>query len=156
MKNKEIEELKRSSIGHSLIKAARLFNDFAFINAKDHFGMENLRQSHLQLFAYIPFEGITVNELAMKAKISKQAVSSLVKELLESKVLIKRGNPQDKRSFIVSFNERSNKGIFQGMKYLKSLDQDIVSVLGAADSKKIHKSLLRLIDEFESEKNSNL
>ena len=105
MKQTEFEELRDSSIGHSLIKAGRLYNEFAFNAVKKKMGANKLRPSHLQLFAYIPFSGITIVELANKANISKQAVSAMVKELLNEKILIKRDNENDKRSFLIHFNE---------------------------------------------------
>ena len=149
MKTEEIEQLKESSIGHALIKAARLFNEFAFQNAKEHFEMDNLKPSHLKLFAFIPFEGITINELANKVDISKQAVSVLVKDLLASKVLIKKENLKDKRSFLILFNTKGKKGLLEGMKYLKGLDKDIVSLLGVKESNKMHKSLLTIINNLD-------
>ena len=149
MKNSQFEELKDSSIGHSLIKAGRLYNEFAFNTVKKSMGATQLRPSHLQLFAYIPFSGITIVELAHKANISKQAVSVMVKDLLKEKILIKKDNPVDKRSFIIQFNENKASGIFKGMKMLKKLDSEFIKLLGDEGSNNLHSSLLKIIDKYE-------
>ena len=80
---KDFEKLKKESVGHLLIKAARVYNEFAFNKVKEKMSFPHLRPSHLQLFAHIPFNGITVVELAKKMNISKQAVSKSIKELID-------------------------------------------------------------------------
>ena len=149
MKQNEFEELRDSSVGHSLIKAGRLYNEFAFNAAKKKMGATKLRPSHLQLFAYIPFSGITIVELAQKANISKQAVSVMVKELLNEKILIKKDNQSDKRSFLVYFNEDKRSGIFKGMQMLKKLDSEFINILGEKGTKGFHSSLLKIIEKYE-------
>jgi DNA-binding MarR family transcriptional regulator len=148
MKHEQFEGLRDSSIGHSLIKAGRLYNEFAFNTIKKSMGAINLRPSHLQLFAYIPFEGITIVALAKRANISKQAVSVMVRDLLKEKILIKSSNPVDKRSFIIQFNENKKTGIFKGMKMLKKLDQELIGLLGESASTDLHHSLRRIIDKY--------
>jgi len=150
MKYTEFEELKESSVGHSLIKAGRLYNEFAFNSVKQAMGAAHLRPSHLQLFPYIPFAGITIVELAQKANISKQAVSVMVKELLREKILIRKENPNDKRSFLLFFNNNKSSGIFKGMKLLKGLDEEIIKLLGTKRSKNLHLELLKIIDKYEN------
>ncbi len=149
MNQTEFEELRDSSIGHSLIKAGRLYNEFAFNAVKKEMGVTKLRPSHLQLFAYIPFSGITIVELANKASVSKQAVSVMVKELLNEKILIKRDNENDKRSFIIYFNEDKGSAIFKGMQMLKKLDTEFIEILGKKDTKRLHSALLTIIQKYE-------
>ena len=149
MKQTEFEELRDSSIGHSLIKAGRLYNEFAFSAVKKKMGANKLRPSHLQLFAYIPFSGITIVDLAQKTKISKQAVSAMVKELLNEKILIKKDNENDKRSFLVHFNKDKRSGIFKGMQLLKKLDSEFIELLGDKGTKSLHSSLITIIQKLD-------
>lgn len=148
MKREEFELLKDSSLGHSLIKAGRLYSEYSFETLKEAIGVEGLRHSHLQLFAHIPFSGTTVVELAKEMNISKQAVSVLVNDLIEFNILLKKDNPSDKRSFLVSFNEDKGSGVFQGMKLLKSLDIELENLLGKNKSKQFQESLLKVISNF--------
>lgn len=149
MKQTEFEELRDSSIGHSLIKAGRLYNEFAFSAVQEKMGANKLRPSHLQLFAHIPFSGITIVELAQKANISKQAVSTMVKDLLNEKILIKKDNENDKRSFLIHFNEDRRSGIFKGMQMLKKLDLEFIEILGEKGGKNLHSALLKIIKKYE-------
>jgi DNA-binding MarR family transcriptional regulator len=152
MKIEEFEELKNSSLGHALIKAGRLYNDYAFNLLKDSIGDEDLRQSHVNLFPYIPFSGITIVSLAKKAGVSKQAVSVLVNELLVKEVLVKIANPHDKRSFLISFKQGKSAPIFKGMQLLKSLDEKLIELLGTKNSHNTHQALLNIIEQLQNKK----
>ena len=149
MKIEEFERLKNESAGHLLIKAARIYNEFAFKEVKRKLKIDNLRPSHLQLFAHIPFEGITTVELAEKMNISKQAVSKSVNELLEFGVLIKKDNPVDSRSFLITFSKKDKSSLFQGMQELAKLDSEIESLLGKKETKKLRETLTSVISHFE-------
>ncbi len=148
MKKEEFEALKNSSIGHTLIKAGRLYGDYSFNLFKETIGEERLKPSHLQLFAHIPFSGITVVELAKKLNISKQAVSVLVNELIEIGTLLKKEHPTDKRSSIVMFNENGDRNIFTGMTHLKEFDRELEKIMGKNDSKVVLSSLLKVIEKL--------
>jgi DNA-binding MarR family transcriptional regulator len=144
----EFKLLRDSSVGHNLIKAARLYNEFAMNTVKTQLGVEGLKPSHFQCFPHIPFEGISIVELAQKMSVSKQAVSQLVNELIHLKVLLKSNNPVDRRSVLVTFNTKGNLNIMEGMKSLKVLDSQIESVLGLNSTKKFNKQLQDIILRF--------
>lgn len=149
MKIEEFEQLKENSVGHLLIKAARLYNEFAFNEVKSKMKIESLRPSHLQLFAHIPFEGITIVDLAKKLNISKQAVSKSVKDLLEANVLIKKDNPLDSRSFLITFKTSKKSALFVGMQELADLDLKLKKILGEKDCKELGNKLTKIIKAFE-------
>jgi DNA-binding MarR family transcriptional regulator len=148
MKVEEFEELKSSSIGHNIIKAGRIYSEFALNEVKKQFKEFDLRQSHMQLFPLIPFEGITIVELADRLNISKQAVSVLVKDLLDKRILVKIDHPIDKRSFLVTFNQKKGANIFQGMKLLSQLDEKIIEKFGERKAKDLNKMLNIIIKDF--------
>jgi len=149
MKIEEFEELKNSSIGHALMKAGRLYGDYSFKKLKETVGWDSLKPSHLQLFAYIPFSGITVVELAKSMNISKQAISVLVNDLIEIGVLVKKAHPTDKRSSMITFNQNGDRDIFQGMAYLKGLDIELEKIIGKKNLGVVHKALLKVIEELD-------
>ncbi len=150
MKREEFEQLKANSIGHALIKAGRIYTEYSFTKAKSIIGEKKLKPSHLQLFAHIPFEGITVVELSKKVNISKQAVSVLVNDLLEKGVLIKKENPNDGRSFLILFEEKNEQWLYNGMKMLSDLDSELIDLIGKTNAKIVHKSLLKIIKELSN------
>ena len=143
---KEFEQLKDSSVGHSLLKAARLYNEYSISIVKKKLRNEDFKPAYLQLFPHIPFEGITIVELAAKLGISKQAVSVMVKELLKTKILIKLDNPHDKRSFLITFNTKKNAALFSAMKELKKLDSLLIDLIGSSQSRTFDRNLKKIID----------
>lgn len=149
MNIEEFEQLKKDSLGHLLIKSARLYNESAIESLKSNKNTQLIKASHLNLFPHIPFEGITVKELATKMGVSKQAISILVKELLEMKILIKKENPEDKRSFFILFNTNKNSKLFEGMKYLASLDSQLKDILSEQEFKHMKSALTKIIDFYK-------
>lgn len=149
MNLEEFEQLKQHSIGHKLIKAARVYNEFAFNTVKDKAKFDNLRPSHLSLFAHIPFEGTTIVQLAQKLNISKQAVSVMVKDLLSENILIKKDNPEDSRSFLITFSKEKGSRLFEGVKLLAALDINITEDLSDKELQVFNKALDKIILKFE-------
>lgn len=149
MKTKEFEELRDSSIGHALVRAGRLYNQYLFEQLKESLGQEGFLPSHHQLFAHIPFEGITIVDLAKKAKISKQAVSVLVKFLLDKGVLIKQDNPNDNRSFLVTFDQGKDSALFKGMKVVKEIDKELNNLLSSEEAKTTFSALEKIIEKYQ-------
>ena len=148
MNIEEFKLLRDSSVGHNLIKAARIYNEFAIKTVKMQLGVEALKPSHFQCFPHISFEGITIVELAQKMSITKQAVSQLVSELIGLGILSKRDNPIDRRSVLITFNAENGLNIMEGMKALKKLDSEIESLFGKNESKKFNKQLIEVISKF--------
>lgn len=151
MKLDEFEALKSRSLGHLLIKAARIYHEYAFEKTKGKMGVENLKPFHLQIFAHIPFSGITTVELAKKLKISKQAVSKYTKDLIQEGVLIKKENPTDSRSFLIFFDTSKDSSLFRGMRELAKLDDKIIQLLGPKKADNLHETLTKIISNFEQD-----
>lgn len=110
---------------------------------------KDLRPSHLQMFAHISFEGISIVELASKLNISKQAVSKMANDLLNAGVLIKKTIPRINAHFLSLLIRKKNAGIHEGMKHLKSVDEMIVSLFGDKKSKILLKQILEIIHFYE-------
>jgi DNA-binding MarR family transcriptional regulator len=150
MKIEEFEQLKSKSLGHSLIKAGRLYNEYSFGVLREIVGDSRLKPSHMQLFPVIPYEGISIAELAKKLEISKQAVSVLVNDMLDMKVLQKFDNPNDKRSFLIKFEMKKNSNLLKGMNLLSRLDSELITLLGKKKVKEVNQALLEIIDTISS------
>ena len=69
-------------------------------------------------------------------------------EFISKNILTKLDNPSDKRSFLVTFNQKENAALFKGMKLLKNLDTDLVKVLGKGNAKVVHNSLKQIIESY--------
>ena len=73
----------------------------------------------------------------------------MVNDLLNAGVLIKKDNPEDKRSSLITFDTNKNAGIYEGMKHLKTVDEMIISLFGDKKSKTLLKHLLEIIEFYE-------
>ena len=51
-----------------------------------------------------PGEWITINQIAARTSTDQSSVSVVVKKLIEEKLLLKKSNPEDKRSVLVSLS----------------------------------------------------
>ena len=60
----ELELLKESSVGHSSIKAARLYNERMIGDFRTTFSLPDLRLYHLNLFAYIDLDGSSIKQIS--------------------------------------------------------------------------------------------
>lgn len=149
MNDERLESLKKSSIGHCLIKAARLYNEKMISRFRDSVGLPDLQLYHLSLFAYIDISGSTINEISKRAGISKQAVSKTVSELVAMKVLLQEVNPLDARSKLISFPKEGPYTLEKGVAFLKQQDDLMASMLGKTKLKEFHHSLAVLINALD-------
>ena len=79
----EVEAFKKNKyrlLGRLLSKSYRFMSGLA-AEYMGQMGYTDLRVGHIVLMVHIDIEGITINELAAKAGVSKQAMSKAVKEL---------------------------------------------------------------------------
>lgn len=149
MSNQRLEGLKKSSVGHCLIKAARLYNERMISIFRETVGLPDLQLYHLSLFAHIDLKGSTINEISKKAGISKQAVSKTVAELVAMKALIQSPNPDDARSKLISFPTEGPYTLEKGVAFLKQQDELMSSMLGPDKLQEFHHNLAVLIDELD-------
>jgi DNA-binding MarR family transcriptional regulator len=149
MNIQEFKLVRDSSVGHNLVKAARIYNEYAMKMVKKNLGVEELRPSHFQCFPHIPFEGITIVDLAKEMTISKQAVSQLVGELIGLGILEKNKNPADARSILITYSSKNGLGIMEGMQALKGLDSQLEKLLGISDCSRLNSQLQKIILNFE-------
>lgn len=73
----------------------------------------------------------------------------MVKELLEAKLLIKKNNLHDKRSFLVTFSQSKSTGIMRGMKHLKEMDNELIKTLGKKQAKQFFAFLNEIIRNYD-------
>ena len=80
-------------------------------------GHEVIRPAHSAVFEYLDDTGITVSQLAERARMTKQAMAELVEHLETHGYVVRRPNPADGRSKLVVPTERGRDvvGIAQAM-----------------------------------------
>ncbi len=150
MKKPGFEKQKNNSLSHQLIKAGRLINKSGLAAARDAFHLPELKQSHLDLFPYIDFEGTNVSAIAGRKGVSKQSVSKLVQEMVRMKILFLKIDPKDSRSKRIFFNTSGPFSIQKGFKALMSVDRLLMEHLGEKYYMSVLKKVSGLVDVFQS------
>lgn len=150
MNKSNFENQKITSLSHQLIKVGRLINERGLDSVRDVFNLPELKQSHLDLFPHIDFEGTSISEIAKRKGVSKQSVSKLVKEMTNIKILSIKTDPEDSRSKIVFFKTSGFYSIQKGLEKLISIDRLILNHLGNKTYKSTLENVSDLIDFFQN------
>ncbi len=151
MKKSDFEKQKGASLSHQLIVVGRLINERGLAAARDAFHLPELKQSHLDLFPYIDFEGTSVSEIAKRKGVSKQSVSKLVQEMVRMKILFLKTDPKDSRSKRVFFKTSGPFTIQKGFEALMSIDRLLIDHLGEKSYMSVLKKASELVEIFQSE-----
>ena len=146
MQRNQFETVKLESLSHQLLKVGRLVDQLGLSGAREAFGLEELSQTHLDLYPHIDFEGTTVTEIALRKGVSKQAVSKLVCEMVEMGLLEVKTCPEDARCKKVFFKTKGPFSIYKGMKVLKGIDGDLLNILGEKEYLSTLRKVNRVLD----------
>lgn len=149
MKKSTFEKQKTASLAHQLIKAGRLVNVLGLDATRDTFRLPELKQSHLDLFPHIDFEGTRISEIAKRKGVSKQAVSKWVQEMVSMNLLFLEADPQDSRSKIVFFKTSGPFAIQKGFEALVSIDHLLMDHLGEKSYATILKKISALVEKLQ-------
>ena len=151
MDKSKFEDQKSDSLSHQLTKVGRLINERGLNSVRDVFNLPELKQSHLDLFPYIDFEGTSISDIAKRKCVSKQSVSKIVKEMTHMRILFVKTDPEDSRSKLVFFQTTGYYSIKKGFKELVSIDNLISDHLGRKSYKSILENISDLIKIFQTE-----
>ncbi|APA99059.1 MarR family winged helix-turn-helix transcriptional regulator [Nocardia seriolae] len=72
-------------------------------------GFGDIRPSDAKAFPFVPADGITVGELAVRAGVRKQTMAETVTRLVQAGYLERKPNPRDARSQLVLLTERGRR-----------------------------------------------
>jgi DNA-binding MarR family transcriptional regulator len=151
MKKSDFEKQKNASLSHQLVKVGRLINERGLASAREAFHLPKLKQSHLDLFPYIDFEGTGISKIARRKGVSKQSVSKLVQEMVHMKILFLKADPEDSRSKRVFFKTSGPFDIQKGFEALMSIDRLLVDHFEEKTYTSVLKKVSDLVDIFQSE-----
>ena len=136
---------KRTNICRHIYITHRFFNEWAQKQwVKD--GWTNIRPEHLRLISIVGTDVVNNNELAKRARVSKQAMSKMVTDLESHGFIDVEADPNDSRAKIISV---SNNGVefleyFQGCN--KVICKQFEEILGTAKTEKLNALLSELTE----------
>jgi len=119
-------------------------------------GGHTLGPSHIHLLATIGLDGVSNSGMARRANVSKQAMSKLVKEMLNLELIVIQVNEHDSRCNIITLTDKGAEVLLKIWEANDLLKKEIERRLGKAKSKRLLTLLAELVDGLDSAfRNSN-
>ncbi|MEI7662167.1 MAG: MarR family winged helix-turn-helix transcriptional regulator [Bacteroidota bacterium] len=109
-----------------------------------------LGPSHIHLLFTIGLDGVSNSEMARRAKVSKQAMSKLVQEMLHHELIVIDPNEHDSRCNIISLTDKGGAVLMQMWAANKTLKAEFENKLGKTKSKRLLALMAELVDLLDS------
>jgi DNA-binding MarR family transcriptional regulator len=120
-------------VGFLLAKASQRFNEVLMARFAER-GFPEVRASYGSvLVPLFEQDGLRPSEIGARARLSKQAMTSLVKACEQDGLVARDRDPADGRAFRVSLTGRGRELRAVAGELLRELDRELVAVLGRRD-----------------------
>ncbi|TRZ70183.1 MAG: MarR family transcriptional regulator [Bacteroidetes bacterium] len=146
---------KKESFGRQIYYLYRYFSVWGDIRWPK-LGLQTLGPSHVHLLFTIGFDGVSNSEMARRAKVSKQAMSKLVKEMLYHELIVIQPNIQDSRCNIISLTDKGAEVLMKIWESNMFLRAEFEKRLGKVKSKRLLALMAELVESLESTGNKSL
>jgi DNA-binding MarR family transcriptional regulator len=122
---------KAQSLGHLLLRAARLYNEAALRALREQPGFGAVRLAHTQVLPHLDLGGTRPTVLARRMGMSKQAAGELVSDLETMGLLARAPDPADRRATLVRFTPAGLAALQRGLAVLGGVEAALTASLGA-------------------------
>ncbi|UYQ91875.1 MarR family winged helix-turn-helix transcriptional regulator [Chitinophaga horti] len=112
-------------------------------------GYENFKMGDMVCLANVQLDGTINNELAKKAKITKQAMSKVVKSLETEGYIYTRKHETDNRASVIYLTDRGKDLAITAFECVREIQADYVSIIGEDDSEKLREILTKLLTKLD-------
>jgi DNA-binding MarR family transcriptional regulator len=133
-------------IGFLLAKASQRFNELLMERFAAR-GFADVRPSFGSIL--VPLfdqDGLRLGELAARGRLSKQAVTGLVKLCEDAGLVVREHDPDDGRAFRIRLSLRGRELRRVAGRELRSLDAELVASLGKTNHAALRRALKGLIE----------
>jgi len=133
---------------HSLIRMLGLLKkdmDCRIMTKLQHKGYDNFKLGDLVLIANIEPQGIINNELAKKARITKQAMSKVVKNLEATGYIRTCKHASDNRASIISLTDAGKQLIIHAAESFQEIEKDYTKIIGTENADALKQILQKLV-----------
>jgi DNA-binding MarR family transcriptional regulator len=133
---------------HSLIRMLGLLKkdmDCRIMTKLQHKGYDNFRLGDLVLIANIDPQGIINNELAKKARITKQAMSKVVKNLEADGYICTCKHANDNRASVISLTDAGKQLIVHAAESFQEIEKEYTKIVGWQDAGILKEILKKLV-----------
>jgi DNA-binding MarR family transcriptional regulator len=144
-KLKDTEYIKAHSWGKIVTFMKRQFDQWATEKLAEH-GYHAFKMAYMPVLMNIKSEGTNNNELAKLARVTKQAMSKVARELIESGYIKTKTDPSDKRSTIFMLTDKGKKLVIEARLCVKDLMDEYRQLIGAEEYDRILQALIRILE----------
>lgn len=138
--------LSRENLGFLLAKASQRWNEALY----ERFCREGFREVRPAfgsiLLPLFEEDGLRIGELARRARLSKQTLTTLVRMMEARLLVLRRADPEDRRAFRIYLTARSRRFKRSAGKVLAELEQDVERELPPQQVAKLKSSLETLME----------
>ena len=113
-------------------------------------GYENFKIAYMPVLMNIEVGGTTNNELAKKTKVTKQAMSKVIRELQEMGYVKAKEDKTDKRSMTLVLTEKGKKLVLACRHRMVGLHKEFHELIGEKKFNELIDHLLLIIKHHES------
>jgi DNA-binding MarR family transcriptional regulator len=113
-------------------------------------GSKVLGLSHIHLLFTIGLDGVSNSEMARRAKVSKQAMSKLVQEMLKHELIVIDSSECDSRCNIISLTDKGAEVLMKIWDTNKLLSAEFENRLGKAKAKKLLALMAELVEALDT------
>ncbi|WP_295116781.1 MarR family winged helix-turn-helix transcriptional regulator [uncultured Chitinophaga sp.] len=112
-------------------------------------GYENFKMGDMVCLANVSVDGTINNELAKKARITKQAMSKVVKNLENDGYIYTKKHETDNRATVIFLTDRGKDLAIDAFGCVKEIQESYTSIIGEQDADKLKEILTKLLTELE-------
>ena len=146
--------MRGRAVGRLLWRLKRFVDNF--VEPRLHaLGYTDFKMSYLMFLANIEETGVTNNELAKRACVTKQMMSKIVGLLEDEGYIYTRKNPNDSRSSMIFLNDRG-KDLFVALKDCMQETRDrLDAIVGQDRMEQVVDTLVLLTNTLDAEEPEN-
>ncbi len=143
------EDIKARSWGKILNHLKREFDSWAIREFRKK-GHDDIKMAHVPVLMNIDVGGTTNNELAKRTKVTKQAMSKVIRELQTMGYIKAKEDKDDKRSMTLILTEKGKKLVLNSRKRMVGFHEELHDLLGEKKFNDVTNQLLQIIKHLES------
>jgi len=141
-------ESEPKNIGRLLNMWKRFFDDWAY-EELNQLGYDYFKMAYMPFIMNISETGSTNNEIAIKAKVTKQAMSKVVKELLAYDLIKIKKHETDARAALIFLTQKGKDLIADTKKCVGELSTEYIDIIGERNYKVMIDSMYKIVKHHE-------
>jgi DNA-binding MarR family transcriptional regulator len=131
----------RANIGFLLAKASQRWNELLYAHFSEH-GYGEVRPAYGSILVPLFEEdGLRMGELARRARLAKQTMTTMVRLLERNGLITRKSDPADGRATLILLTERAREFEPVAEHVLEELDALVVRTLGAERTRELASDL---------------